>query len=297
MSPSARLLPILLATSLTTAYAEDFSRTLQVGEMPHISIHNGSGDIRITSSNLHEVKIVGHVRAEKHWGWSSSNADVHAVVSNPPIQQHGDTVSVGAKSQSSPYRNLVIDYDIVLPSRASVETQTGSGNIHSTGLSNSYAATTGLGDIELNGGSGEIRLETGSGSIRVKNLSGGAHITTGSGDIELQQIATGDVEAKTGSGSIRLHHVQGGLRAATGSGDIEADGTPNGMWRAATGVGSIRINLGQNAHFRVDAQTNSGTIRIQQIDLAGDLKHVTQSIHGGGPTLQLATGSGDIEIR
>ena len=112
--------------------------------------------------------------------------------------------------------------------------------------------------------------------------------------------APGDVRAQTGSGSIRLNGLNGGLKAGTGSGDIEVNGTPTSDWKLDTGSGSVRLTVGSSARFNLDANTGSGTVRTQQpISMQGDINkhHVIGSVNGGGPTLRISTGSGDVEIK
>ena len=127
----------------------------------------------------------------------------------------------------------------------------------------------------------------------------GINAATGSGDIELQQTGPGDVKAETGSGSIRLNGLSGALKASTGSGDIEAAGQPTTDWKLSTGSGSVRLVIG-NAHFNLDADTGSGSINVSQpITMQGSLNrhHVSGVVNGGGPTIRIGTGSGDIQIK
>ena len=127
-------------------------------------------------------------------------------------------------------------------------------------------------------------------------------VATGSGYIHLRSGSDNQVHvmAHLGSGSIRLHDINGALRAQTGSGDIEASGKIEGDSKVDTGSGSVRLDLGPQAHLNLDASTGSGSIRTQQnLSTQGDLNHhhVTGTLNGGGPTLRINTGSGDIEIR
>lgn len=296
------ILASLLALSATALHAEDFSRTLQTGASPHVSVSTGSGYVHIATGSSNEVRIVGHVHQHNSWGlgWGKVKDAVSRIIANPPVEQNGENIIIGRTTNQNRdlMKNVAIDYDITLPNHTSIEAHSGSGDIRASGIENDFAGYTGSGDIELNGAHGVVRLETGSGSIRAHSINGGSKLKTGSGDIELQQSGIGDVYAETGSGSIRLHGVEGSVRAETGSGDVEADGKATGDWRANTGSGAIRIGLGQSARFRVDASTGSGSIRIAQTGSHTDNEHhsISESINGGGPTLRLQTGSGDIQV-
>ena len=90
----------------------------------------------------------------------------------------------------------------------------------------------------------------------------------------------------------------------TGSGDVTAEGSQTGTWDIHTGSGNVHIHLPDNAAFDADISTSSGTIDVgQPIEMTvqgrvGDShKSIHGKVHGGGPTLQVRTGSGDIHIQ
>jgi DUF4097 and DUF4098 domain-containing protein YvlB len=93
--------------------------------------------------------------------------------------------------------------------------------------------------------------------------------------------------------------VSGGLFAETGSGDIEIDGQPGSAWKLETGSGSVTLNTGGGAKFSLDATTGSGSIHSDPpISVHGSLErhHVMGDVSGGGVTVRVETGSGDIRI-
>jgi DUF4097 and DUF4098 domain-containing protein YvlB len=92
--------------------------------------------------------------------------------------------------------------------------------------------------------------------------------------------------------------VQGGLKVETGSGSLDITGQPTSAWKLETGSGNITLGLG-NARFTLDAETGSGSIKSDlplQMQGSMDKHHVTGMVNGGGPTLKVETGSGDIRI-
>lgn len=276
-----------LALAPLTLFAADnnFDRTLSTGNSPNVSISTGSGYIHLRPGSDNQVHIVAHLHAGNSWfGGSGGDTEsrIAQIVSNPPIVQNGDDIIVGERHSGDRYRNITIDYEVTLPHASSIDASTGSG------------------DVELQDVGARFKGSSGSGSVRARNLHGPANLESGSGDIELTESAPGDVRAQTGSGSIRLNGVNGGLKAGTGSGDIEVNGNPTSDWKLDTGSGSIRLTLGSSARFTLNATTGSGTIRTQQpIAMQGDLNHhhVNGTVNGGGPTLRINTGSGDVDIK
>jgi Putative adhesin len=274
-----------LTLAAATAFAADsnFDRTLNVNGSPNVSVSTGSGYIHLNPGSGNQVHIVAHVRSSH--GWMSGGGDVDSriqqIVSNPPIVQNGDDITIGERHNNDLFRNINIDYEITLPKASSIN------------------ATTGSGDVEIHDVGATVKAQSGSGSVHARGIQGPATLSTGSGDIELEQTAPGDVKAETGSGSIRLQGLAGALKASTGSGDIEAQGQPTADWRLSTGSGSVRLIVG-NAKFNLDADTGSGSVNISQpITMQGSLNkhHVSGVVNGGGPTIRVGTGSGDIQIK
>jgi hypothetical protein len=274
-----------LALVAATAFAADgnFDRTLNVSGSPNVSVSTGSGYIHLNPGSGNQVHIVAHLRSSHGWmsGGNDVDSRIQQIVNTPPIVQNGNDITIGERHSNDLYRNISIDYDITLP-KASV-----------------INAATGSGDVQIQDVGANIKAQSGSGTVRAHGIQGPATLGTGSGDIELQQTGPGDVKAETGSGSIRLNGLAGALKASTGSGDIEATGQPTTDWKLSTGSGSVRLVVG-NAHFNLDADTGSGDIHVSQpITMQGSLNkhHVSGVVNGGGPTIRVGTGSGDIQIK
>jgi hypothetical protein len=255
-----------------------FDKTLHVSGQVMLSVSTGSGYVHVSPGSGTEVHIVGHVHANG-WGFGASADDrVKQAVNNPPIDQSGNIITIGRHQDWM--RNISIDYDVTAPKGTELEANSGSGDLRLQDLGGPLKANTGSGSIEAGGFSGRVQLETGSGDIRAG----------------LQ--ASNDVKATTGSGSIHLQGVAGSLFAETGSGDIEIGGNPSSNWKLETGSGSVTLNVG-SARFTLDASTGSGSVHSDPpITTHGSLErhHVEGDINGGGPTVRVQTGSGDIRI-
>jgi len=280
-----KVLAATFALATTAAFAADsnFDRTLSTGSSPNVSVSTGSGYIKLHPGSGNQVHIVAHLRSSHGWMGGGSDVDsrIQQIVNNPPIIQSGNDITIGERHSNDLYRNISIDYDITLPNTSGI------------------SAATGSGDVEIQNVGATIKAQSGSGSVRVHGVQGPATLGTGSGDIELQQTGPGDVKAETGSGSIRIQGIAGALKASTGSGDIEAQGQPTADWKVTTGSGTVRLAVG-NAHFNLDADTGSGGINVSQpITMQGSLNrhHVSGVVNGGGPTIRVGTGSGDIQIK
>ena len=295
-------LVVLFASTLVFASSTPqgtFDRTLQVSGPVDLEVLTHSGDITVRAGGSGSVQIHGKIYVGNHWLTGGRQDDVHAIEQNPPIRQDGNRVQIDYVNA----HNISVDYEITVPTDTIVRTRSGSGDQTIEGTHGNVDVQTGSGDVRLSNLNGEIRLQTGSGNVRAHQISGAVRGGTGSGDIEIEEAAQGDVDLHTGSGNINARGIQGGFRGETGSGDVTAEGTQSGAWDIRTGSGNVRVRLPGNAAFDADISTSSGSVDVGmpiEMTVQGRVEEAHKSIHGkvhgGGPTLRIRTGSGDIHI-
>jgi Putative adhesin len=296
----AIFLALLLAPALLHARAEGhFDRTLTVAGTVSLDVTTGSGEITIKAGGGDQVVVHATVHASNEWFSSNSDSAVHAVESNPPIQQNGNSIRIGYNLPEDVRRHVSISYEITAPPDTTVQAHSGSGGIGIQGVRAEVQAQTGSGEIRVRD-IGRSRVQTGSGGIRAENAAAPFYAHTGSGDIEADLTGSGDVDVQTGSGGIHLRGVKGGLHSRSGSGDLSADGSVGGPWNLHTGSGSIRLAVGSGSGFNLNVHSSSGSIHSDlPITVQGSLgRHELKgAVRGGGPEVEVSTGSGDVDIR
>jgi len=268
---------LLLAMGTLPALAAEatFERTLSVSGAVTLHVSTGSGNITLKPGSDNQIHIFGRVKSH---GFSENEARVHEIAANPPIEQTGSIVRVGGHMENM--HNISIDYEIQAPAKAYLDASSGSGNVDDEGVGR------------------DAKLNTGSGNIHAKGLSDGFSVETGSGDIVAEQSGSGDVKAHTGSGNIELNHLSGAVKAQTGSGNIKIGGEAKADWHVGTGSGNVELWPAQGG-FTLDASTGSGSIHTdREMAVQGSFEkhHISGKINGGGPTVRVETGSGDIRI-
>lgn len=266
-----------LAALPALASEATFERNLQVNGRVELSVSTGSGNVHLTHGSGNQVHIFGRVKSG-NWMSGGSEEKVREIAANPPIEQTGNIIRIGKNHEN--LHNISIDYEIQAPEDAFLDANSGSGDVTDDGVGEN------------------AKLGTGSGNIHATGLKGAFSVNTGSGNIYAEQSGPGDVKAQTGSGNIELRDLHGSLRAGTGSGDIKISGDPSGEWKLETGSGNIEFWPG-NAGLTLDASTGSGTVHSDhEMTVQGsfDHHHITGKINGGGPTVRIQTGSGDVRI-
>ncbi|MGH9524911.1 MAG: DUF4097 family beta strand repeat-containing protein [Terriglobales bacterium] len=318
----------LFALPLLASEEGTFDRTLKVTGPVDLDVNTGSGSITVSRGSDGQVVVHATIRTNDGWFSGDPSARIKAIQNNPPIDQSGNVIHIGHSNDSDLLRNISISYDVQVPATTKLQAHSGSGHIRITGVNSPVEATTGSGGIDASQIASDVRLQTGSGGIGLDNISGQVRAHTGSGGIHGTNIggyttvntaakfqgkalplassgSTGPgasnpyLDFETGSGGIRLDNVAGELRARAGSGTIEVQGQQTGDWEMSSGSGGIHVRLPDNAKFTLMARTSSGTVNTDfPITVQGSVNRheLNGPVNGGGPSLNLRTGSGGIRI-
>ena len=294
-----------------------FDRTLTVSGAVDLDVQTGSGDITMKTGDSSKVEIHAKIHAN-HWGSGDVQKYVQEIEANPPIEQNGNTIRVGHITNENWKHNISISYELVVPAQTKLvsqsgsgseaidgiagplEANSGSGSLKVSNIGNEVHARTGSGDIDLSNVKGGVKVSAGSGSISAKGIAGGLDASSGSGSIALEQTAPGNVDIQTGSGSVEVKGANGAVKAQTGSGGISVAGNPSGEWTLHSGSGDVAVQLPAQASFNLVARTGSGSIDSnREIAVQGKIspRELTGKVGNGGPTVELSTSSGSIQIR
>src|ERR1700736_5414014 len=89
-----------------------FDRNYNVTGPLRLELTNASGDVDISGSTDGKVHVRGEVRVSG-MGFGNPQKRLDDTVSNPPIEQKGDTIRIGKEMSS--LRNISITYTIQVP--------------------------------------------------------------------------------------------------------------------------------------------------------------------------------------
>ena len=297
-----RVLMVVLVGSLAAFASEvgTFDRSFQVNGPVDLEVLTRSGDITVRAGSAGSVAIHARIHSGSGlFGFDTNKAGVQELQNNPPIRQNGNSIRIDYVN----IRNISVDYEITVPPETAVRTHSGSGDQTVEGVHGNIDLESGSGDMRLARLTGDMHFQTGSGNIRAREVSGPARAKAGSGDIEIDERGAGDVDIRTGSGNITVTGVNGGFHAEAGSGDIRGDGVAKNMWSIRTGSGNVNLRLPSDASFDVDVSSSSGSVTMGhpvtttiQGRVQESRKSVVGKVRGGGPTVSVHTGSGDIHV-
>ena len=177
------------------------------------------------------------------------------------------------------------DYTIRVPHNCNLTLRTSSGDVSVQGVDGTIYMQSTSGDLRLLDSVGNAILQSSSGDITVAGVEGRLGVRSASGDVRAEHCALEEVTANTVSGDLSLDLIH----------------APQREWEVKTVSGDLQLKLPFDIRVTAEVQTLSGEItcgfsRSQVNYTTRSRRNTTLVINGGGPTLHLATVSGDITL-
>ncbi len=132
-----------------------------------------------------------------------------------------------------------------------------------------------------------VDISNGSGDLALKDMESKLVYKLGSGDVDVDAPLK-DFTGKTGSGDIRMKNLVGGGEIASGSGGMQLafKKQPSGNLTLRTGSGDIEVRLPKGSKVKTNYFSGSG-----------DLKNELGDTPGATLTIDVKSGSGDLDIK
>jgi len=291
-----------------------FDRNYTVSGPIRLELTNASGDVDISGSTDGKVHVRGEVRVSG-MGFGNPQKRLDDTVSNPPIEQKGDTIRIGKEMSS--LHNISINYTIQVPHdteisatvasgaqtiravRGPVKVQAASGSIRVDKIDRDTQLTTASGSVSASDVGDDVQITSASGSVKVSNTKGDVRVNAIAGTIQIARPG-GRVEADTASGQVEIQGASNNVKAHAVSGRVIVQGDPaaNSYWELKTASGSIQLHVPAAASFHLSAQALSGEIRTDvPIMIEEQGKHSLRARMGnGGARVDVQTVSGEIRV-
>jgi DUF4097 and DUF4098 domain-containing protein YvlB len=292
-----------------------FDRSFSVTAPIRLELVNAAGDVTITGSADGKVHVHAEVRSYG-MGFGSPQQRLDEIVSNPPVEQKGDTIRIG--KDLSRIRNISITYVIEVPHdteidttvasgsqtirgvRGPVKAEAASGSIRADHIERQTQLTAISGSIDATDIGDDIRATSASGSVVVSNIKGDVRISALSGSTQITKPG-GRVDADTASGSVEVQGATRDVKAHSASGSVEVQGNPgaNSYWDLKTVSGVVQLGVPTSANFHLSAEAVSGDIKADvPIVIEEQDKHSLRArVGNGGGRVEVHTISGEIRVR
>ena len=296
------------------AVTGSFDRNYDVSGPIRLEMTNADGDVDIQGSSDGKVHIHGEVRASG-FGSRSPQERLDDTVSNPPIEQRGDTIRIG--KDFSRMQNVTIAYTIQVPHdtevsasvasgaqtirevKGPVKVQAASGSIRVEKVDRDAQLSTASGSISATDVGSEVRVKSASGSVTVANARGNVIVDSLAGTIRITRPG-GRIEAGTASGAVEIEGAANDVKAHAASGRVSVQGNPgsDSYWELKTMSGAVQLGVPSSANLHFSAEAVSGEIRTDvPIVIEEQGKHSLRAHMGnGGGRVDVHTVSGEIRV-
>lgn len=258
MRPSiaATLVAALALPTLAAAQQGDFRWDRAIAAGKEVSVHNISGNIKITTSTSGKVEVVGIKRGDRQY-FDRIKADVQetsAGVLICVVYEDGYCDERGSHNDSRNRRGWRDGYDVSMSLEVAVPTNL------------LVSASNVSGDVFVTGAHGNVEASSVSGDVRLEKLhADGVRATSVSGNVDIQ------VDEFTGKGDLVFHSVSGDITLdapkafdadiamSTVSGEINSDFP-------------LTLNGGRMRRRNVEARIGNGGRRFDVSTVSGDLR-------------------------
>jgi len=248
----------LLALSSLSALADEWSHSYPVTAKPEVTVNANDGDVEVSVGSSQQVDVRVITR-----GWKIKD-DVQ-ITGN----QSGNHVEIKLHKTSNVCFGVCfqsIRVEVRIPRES------------------------------------DLNIHTDDGNVRVENVTGNLQFETGDGDVRLRDVE-GSLHADTHDGNVEVNGRFNVLSLHTGDGNIDAEvgaaTPPQSGWLLRSGDGNIRLKLPDNLGADLDAHTGDGEVNVGFPVTAsgvGKENSFRGKINGGGVSIELRTGDGDIKV-
>lgn len=287
-------------------YEEKFAKTVSLAKEGEVVLVNISGQIDVKTWDKGEVKIDA-LKVSK--ASTLEKAKENAAKVKIVVKKEGNILKIkteypkNKKEWKQDSINVSVNYNLTIPSKASVKITSVSGNV----------------DLEEIGGA--VKVKPVSGSVTIKKALKGVDIDAVSGNIIVQDV-TGDVYLNAVSGKINARGIKGSIKAAVVSGKIElrdvssADKveasavsgsivyegqiSSNGRYTLSSHSGKIEMIIPSDSGFEFEAKTFSGSIHSDfEVKVSGEIskRKISGVVNRGGAVVKLSTFSGNVYLK
>jgi hypothetical protein len=220
----------------TIGAKERTSRQVIVGPVSKLRVHAGAGDIVVVPSLDGRL----HVDATAKGALHTPDLEVDRVGGDIRLEGNCPTITFGP---------CQAEVRLQVPRGATVEVESGSGDITADGMTAPVWLKTGSGDVNARGLTGGGELRTQSGDVSVQGGRGNLVLDSASGDVSGGDLAADRVRAETASGDVDLAFIRAPSRVD-----------------AFTASGDVHVSLPRGEAYNVDADSDSGDDDVDVTD-------------------------------
>jgi len=177
------------------------------------------------------------------------------------VEQHGDriVVEIGKAGWGIFGRSPQIAVQVSCPHGTSLECDTASADLVSSGRLGDVEVKSASADVVLGHVAGTLAVNSASGDVRIDELDGDGRVNTVSGDARIGE-AHGELAANTVSGDLELGEAHRDVSAQTVSGDQRLRAIRAGEIKLKSVSGDVSVGVVAGTRLFIDASSTSGEV-------------------------------------
>ncbi|MCJ7612899.1 MAG: DUF4097 family beta strand repeat-containing protein [Candidatus Aminicenantes bacterium] len=283
-------------------YEEKFNKTESIAPDGKVKLTNISGDVWVRTWDKAEVQINALKTAKAS---SLDKAKENAQLVKIEVTKADGGLEVIAKYPEGTHKhlNVSVNFDLMIPAKAALAAITISGDVKAEKIGGALKVATVSGDVTVMGAAKGADAKSVSGDVTMSDVTGDVYLNTVSGDVKADRIK-GSISSETVSGNAELSGISEAktVSAKVLSGDVTYQGKLNkeGRYTFKTHSGNVEVTIPADSAFEFSAETFSGDISTDfKVEVSGKLskKELHGTVNGGGAVLNLASFSGDIDLK
>ena len=254
-----RNLGLILAVTFCSimASAEQWEHNYPVTGKPEIVVDTNDGDVQVSTGSSQEVGVRVITR-----GWKTDELHITGIQSGNRVEiklHRPNKACVGFCFQS-------IRVEVHVPRESDLNLHTEDGNVK-------------IDDVR-----GKLDLETNDGNVTTHNVEGQLRANTHDGNVDVGGRFD-FLNVRTGDGNVDAR--------------VAATPVPQPGWFLSSGDGNVRLRIPDNLGADLDARTGDGSVKVDlpiTVAGAGQENTIRGKVNGGGISIELRTGDGDIQV-
>jgi DUF4097 and DUF4098 domain-containing protein YvlB len=150
-----------------------------------------------------------------------------------------------------------LQVDLVVPTGAALDAETGSTDIDTSGELGGLSVRSGSGDLNFETVTGDVVAKVASGDVRGGQVGGSLTVQGASGDVSVRRV-DGDITCRTASGDVTIEELGAGGQIIGVSGDIDLRAAAQGTLKVRSVSGDIAVGVVAGTGVWLDLTSTSG---------------------------------------
>ncbi len=160
----AALLLLFGYSAAAMAASASFEETYASNNNVIVDVSNQRGRVIVKGQDVDQVTVKAKIKIDKRYAKTYPQRAARVlreIINSPPIESIDNQIVVKALEKHSHKRYAIVNYVVTVPSEATVNVQSVSGDIRVSGVSGDVKATSETGEVSIDGSAERLSAQAG----------------------------------------------------------------------------------------------------------------------------------------